>query len=56
MFDYFRRRAIVGAPYAVRHRLTQLAEAHKVDEVVVVTITYDHLARMHSYDLLAQEF
>lgn len=56
MFDYFRRRAIVGAPYAVRHRLTQLAEAHKVDEVVVVTITYDHLARMRSYDLLAQEF
>jgi hypothetical protein len=31
-----------------------LAEAYGADEVIVVTITYDHGVRRRSYELLAQ--
>jgi luciferase family oxidoreductase group 1 len=47
------RRAIVGSPETVRPRLEQLAAEYGADEVIVVTITYDHGARRRSYELLA---
>ena len=47
------RRAIVGAPATVIPKLQTLAEEYGADEVMVVTITYDHAARCRSYDLLA---
>jgi len=33
-----------------------LIEATKADELMVTTMVYDHAARRHSYELLAQEF
>jgi luciferase family oxidoreductase group 1 len=51
-----RRRAVVGTPPAVREQLEQLADEYGADEVMVVTITFDHSARRRSYELLAAEF
>jgi luciferase family oxidoreductase group 1 len=50
------RRAIVGAPDKVRAQVEELAAAYGADEVIVVTITYDHGARRRSYELLAEAF
>ena len=51
-----RRRAIIGTPSVVRERLEALAAEYGADEIMVVTITYDHAARRRSYELLAAEF
>jgi luciferase family oxidoreductase group 1 len=48
-----RRRAIIGTPTLVRDQLIALADEYQADEVMVVTITYDHQARRRSYELLA---
>ena len=37
----------------VRVQLEELASDYAADEVIVVTITYDHAARRRSYELLA---
>ena len=47
------RRSIVGSPETVRAGIEQLAGEYQADEVIVVTITYDHAARRRSYELLA---
>ena len=54
--DKLRRNALVGAAPAVATRLRALAEAHAVDELVVITWAYDAAARRKSYALLAREF
>jgi luciferase family oxidoreductase group 1 len=51
-----RRRAIIGTPTLVRDQLIALADEYQADEVMVVTITYDHQARRRSYELLAEAF
>jgi luciferase family oxidoreductase group 1 len=48
------RRAIIGAPETVRVGLEDLAAEYGAEEIIVVTITYDHGARRHSYELLAE--
>jgi luciferase family oxidoreductase group 1 len=48
------RRGIVGSPEKVRAGLEELASAYQADEVIVVTITYDHAMRRRSYELLAE--
>jgi luciferase family oxidoreductase group 1 len=48
------RRGIIGAPETVRAGLEQLADEYGADELIVVTITYDHRARRRSYELLAE--
>jgi hypothetical protein len=40
----------------VRERLEQMAGALNIQELVVNTITWDHAARLRSYELLAREF
>lgn len=50
------RRTIVGAIDTVRARVEQLAADYGADEVIVVTITFDHAARRRSYELLAEAF
>ena len=50
------RRAIIGTPETVRDGLLELAEAYGAEELIVVTITYDHAARRRSYELLASAF
>jgi alkanesulfonate monooxygenase SsuD/methylene tetrahydromethanopterin reductase-like flavin-dependent oxidoreductase (luciferase family) len=48
------RRAIIGSPETVRVGLEELAAEYGAEEVIVVTITYDHGARRRSYELLAE--
>jgi luciferase family oxidoreductase group 1 len=50
------RRRIVGAPETVRAGIEEVAAAYGADEVIVVTITYDHGARRRSYELIAEAF
>jgi luciferase family oxidoreductase group 1 len=51
-----RARLIVGGPARVKERLGALVEATRADEVMITTMVYDHAARRHSYELLAQAF
>ena len=48
------RRAIVGTPEQVRAGIESVAQEYGAEEVIVVTITYDHGARRRSYELLAE--
>jgi luciferase family oxidoreductase group 1 len=50
------RRSIVGSPEKVRAEIEALASEYGAEEVIVVTITYDHEARRRSYELLADAF
>jgi luciferase family oxidoreductase group 1 len=50
------RRRIIGTPDKVRTGIEQVAEEYGADEVIVVTITHDHEARRHSYQLIADAF
>ena len=54
--DKLRRKAIVGSANQVAKRLQELAKSLELDELVVVTWTYDLAPRRRSYELLAQEF
>jgi luciferase family oxidoreductase group 1 len=54
--DALRRKAIVGTAPQVAQRLQELAQRLALDELVVVTWTYELAARMHSYALLAKAF
>jgi luciferase family oxidoreductase group 1 len=49
-------RAMVGSPETVRQKLSDMAEALRLDEVMTVTIVHDHRARLRSYELLAKAF
>jgi luciferase family oxidoreductase group 1 len=51
-----RQRQVVGTPDQVKAALTALAAGYQVDEMVVVTITYDFADRLRSYELLADAF
>ena len=50
------RRLVLGTPDAVRAELEQVAADYHADEVIVVSITYDHEARRRSYELIAEAF
>jgi luciferase family oxidoreductase group 1 len=50
------RRTVVGSPETVRAGLEEVAREYEADEVMVVTITYDHGARRRSYELIAEAF
>jgi luciferase family oxidoreductase group 1 len=54
--DALRRRAFVGTADAVAARLRAEAQRLGLDELVIVTWTFDAAARAHSYTLLAQAF
>jgi alkanesulfonate monooxygenase SsuD/methylene tetrahydromethanopterin reductase-like flavin-dependent oxidoreductase (luciferase family) len=54
--EKLRRKAIVGSSEQVAARLKELAKALELDELVVVTWTYDPAPRHRSYELLAQAF
>ena len=51
-----RRRTIVGDQETVRAGIEQVAADYRAEEVIVVTITYDHAARRRSYELIAEAF
>jgi luciferase family oxidoreductase group 1 len=50
------RRAVIGDPDKVREGIEQVARDYGAQEVMVVTITYDHAARRRSYELIAEAF
>ena len=56
IIDKLRRKAIVGTKEQVAEKLTALAERLELDELVVVTWTYDTAPRHRSYELLAEAF
>lgn len=50
------RRAIIGAPSTVKEGIENLAGLYGAEEVMIVTITYDHADRRRSYELIAGAF
>ena len=54
--EKLRRKAIVGSGAQAAARLKELAKSLDLDELVVVTWTYDPAPRHRSYELLAQAF
>lgn len=54
--EAMRRRAFVGTGDAVAEKLTALARRLALDELVIVTWTYEPAPRHRSYELLAQAF
>ena len=54
--ESLRRKALVGTGEQVAARMAELAERLELDELVVVTWTYDTAPRHRSYELLAQAF
>jgi luciferase family oxidoreductase group 1 len=56
MAEKLRRRANVGSSEQVAARLKELAKNLDLDELVVVTWTYDPAPRHRSYELLAEAF
>jgi len=48
------RRAIIGSPSKVLAGLEAVGEEYEAEEVMIVTITYDHEARKRSYELVAE--
>ncbi|MDA0351103.1 MAG: LLM class flavin-dependent oxidoreductase [Chloroflexi bacterium] len=53
---YSRSRAAIGDPAMVKARLEALATELDVDELVLLTITYDFAHRVRSYELIAEAF
>jgi len=51
-----RARLFVGTRSGVMQRLQPLIEATKADELMITTMIYDHTARRHSFELLAEAF
>jgi luciferase family oxidoreductase group 1 len=51
-----RRRSIVGTPEHVKAEIENVAREYNAEEVIVVTITYDHEVRKRSYELIAEQF
>jgi luciferase family oxidoreductase group 1 len=51
-----RERLLVGSPAALQERISRLAKAAGVGEVMVLTMVHDHAERRRSYELLAEAF
>ena len=51
-----RARLFVGSKETVLARLHPMVAATKADEIMVTTMLFEHAARRHSYELLAQAF
>ncbi|MTD44428.1 MsnO8 family LLM class oxidoreductase [Conexibacter sp. W3-3-2] len=50
------RRMVCGTPEQVRAALEERVQRYRADELMLVTITHDHAARVRSYRLLADAF
>jgi luciferase family oxidoreductase group 1 len=53
---YNRARMIVGSKTTIAEHLQPLIETTQADEVMITSMIYDHAARRHSYELLAEAF
>lgn len=56
VFESIRERHIVGSPDTVRALLDPLLDRTQADELMVLTMVYDHGARLRSYELLANTY
>jgi luciferase family oxidoreductase group 1 len=56
VIERLRAKAVVGTAQDVAARLRELAQRLALDELVIVTWTYDVAPRMRSYELLASAF
>ena len=56
MFNSIREKHIVGSPDTVRALLDPLLDRSQADELMVLTMVYDHQARLHSYKLLSDVY
>jgi len=54
--ERLRNKAFVGTGEQVAEKLNEIAKRFELDELVVVTWTYDTASRHRSYELLAKEF
>jgi luciferase family oxidoreductase group 1 len=54
--ERMREKAFYGTPDVVAAKLRDLAAAHNLQEIAVLTTLHDPEARRHSYTLLAREF
>ena len=54
--SHYRKHAIFGTSSSVAGRLSDLASAYDIEEMVILTWTYDQVDRMRSYELLAKAF
>jgi luciferase family oxidoreductase group 1 len=48
------RASIVGDPAQVRDQLEAFVRATQADELIIHSMIFDHAARLHSYDIVAQ--
>ena len=46
---------MIGNPREVAEKLNEIQTAYNADELMIVTITHDPVAKQQSYQLLAQE-
>ena len=46
----------MGSPVTVRSGIEEVAAEYGAEEVVILTITFDHAARRRSYELIAEQF
>jgi luciferase family oxidoreductase group 1 len=51
--EQYRQLSVVGTPAQVKTRIEALVARTQADELMVTTVTHDHLARVRSYQLLA---
>ena len=56
IIERLRHKAVVGTADQVAARLRELAQRLALDEIVIVTWTYDAVPRHRSYELLAEAF
>ena len=53
---FFKKIRVVGTPEKVRARIQESATRSEADEVMIATHAFDPVARMRSYELVAQAF
>ncbi|WP_411735743.1 hypothetical protein [Paenibacillus sp. M2] len=46
--------AVNGSPETVRGQLESFIQQTQADELIITSMIYDHKARLHSYELIAQ--
>jgi len=46
--------AIVGSPHTVRRGLSDFLTRTNADELIIAAQIFDHAARLHSYEIVAQ--
>ena len=54
--EFYKKLQIVGTPEQVRARIEEVATRTGADEVMIATHAYDPVARVRSYELVAQAF